>query len=269
MDRWLTKVSVVTGASSGVGARIAIDLANAGVKVVALARRMDRLNELVSSIHPQFQGNFYAKRCDVTSEESVKELFHWIDQTLGGVDILINNAGCIRPGNLLDADNSASLHAVIDTNVWGTLHCIRESFHQMKRHEVDGHIVIINSVLGHSVPYFKDRPSFNIYPSSKYALTAMTEVIRQELQTFETKIKITVMNTKKISSSRRDIKKISNVLQSISPGAIRTEAFTEEQIRIMESRNNPFLETEDISNAVLYALSTPPHVQVNRLILSI
>lgn len=193
MERWSNKVAVVTGASSGIGASILVALANAGVKVVGLARRKDNIEALKSKVKSAFQKNVFAIKCDVGDEANVKSAFEWVDTHLGGVDILINNAGCIRITNIVDLDNTQKLRDVFDTNIWGTMFCVRESFQSMKKRNVAGHVVLMNSVLGHGIPYFVGSlPSFNVYPPAKHAITAMTEVLRQEFQALGTKIKITV-----------------------------------------------------------------------------
>lgn len=193
MDRWLGKVAVVTGASSGIGAATVIDLVNAGLKVVGVARRQELVEGLRAKVKPAFKANLFAVKCDVGKEENVKETFAWIEANVGGVDILVNNAGCICTANLVDKDNTAQLKSVVDTNLWGTVFCVREAFQSMKARGVHGHVVLINSVLGQGVPYFVGvMPSFNIYPPTKYAVTAMTEVLRQEFQEQKTKIKVTV-----------------------------------------------------------------------------
>lgn len=192
MDRWIGKVAVVTGASSGIGASIVVALANADVKVVGLARRKENIEALKSKIKSSFQKNLFAIKCDVGDEANVKSAFNWIDTHLGRVDILINNAGCIRETNIVDPDNTQKLKDVFDTNIWGTMFCVRESFQSMKKRG-DGHVVLMNSVLGHNIPYFVGNlSSFNVYPPAKHAVTAMTEVLRQEFQALGTKIKITV-----------------------------------------------------------------------------
>lgn len=199
MDRWIGKTAVVTGASSGIGAAIAIDLVKAGVNVVGLARRQERVEALKESIPSTATGKLYAIKCDLTKEDEIKSAFVWINGNLGGVDILVNNAGIIKTMNLLDADNSDKLRETIDTNILAVVFCTREAFHSMKSRNVDGHIVHINSGAGHKIPYFVGLyPSFNIYPSTKYAVTAMTEVMRQELQQFNTKIKVTVRRKQKL-----------------------------------------------------------------------
>lgn len=193
MDRWIGKTAVVTGASSGIGAAVVIDLIKAGINVVGLARRKERIEELKQRIPASATGKLYAIKCDLTQESDIKSAFEWVEQNLGGVHILVNNAGIIKTMNLLDADNTQQLRETIDTNVLAVAICSREAFHSMKKRNFDGHILHINSCAGHKIPFFVGLyPSFNIYPSTKYAVTAMTEVIRQELQNFDTKIKVTV-----------------------------------------------------------------------------
>lgn len=199
MDRWTGKTAIVTGASSGIGAAIVVDLLRAGVNVVGLARRKERVEQL--STNPSLQrvtspGKLYALKCDLTQEAEIKQAFEWVETTLGGVDILINNAGIIKTMNLFDPDNTAELRETIDTNVMAVAICSREAFQSMRKRSVDGHIIHINSYAGHRIPFFVGKyPSFNIYPSTKFAVTAMTEVMRQELQAFGTKIKVTVCAT--------------------------------------------------------------------------
>lgn len=193
MDRWFGKTAVVTGASSGIGAAIVIDLVKAGVNVVGLARRKERIDALRDNIPSSAKGTLYAIKCDLTKESDIKNAFNWIEANLGGTDIMINNAGIIKTMNLLDPENTENLRETIDTNVLGVVLCSREAFHSMQKRNVNGHIIHINSCAGHKIPYFVGLyPSFNIYPSTKYAVTAMTEVMRQELQNFGTKVKVTV-----------------------------------------------------------------------------
>ncbi|XP_031628689.1 farnesol dehydrogenase [Contarinia nasturtii] len=245
MDRWNEKTAVVTGASSGIGAAIVLDLLKAGVNVVGLARRKERIDALREKIPANSaNGKLYAIKCDLTQESDIKSAFNWIESNLGGTDILVNNAGIIKTMNLLDPNNTDNLRESIDTNVLAVVLASREAFQSMKKRHINGHIIHINSCAGHKIPYFVGMyPSFNIYPSTKFAVTAMTEVMRQELQNFGTKIKVT----------------------SISPGAVKTEIFKPEILELIQ--NIPFLDPEDVSQAVMYALATREHVQVHELII--
>uniref|UniRef100_A0AAG5DCH9 Dehydrogenase n=1 Tax=Anopheles atroparvus TaxID=41427 RepID=A0AAG5DCH9_ANOAO len=236
MDRWVGKVAVVTGASSGIGAATVKALANAGMITIGLARRVERVDELKKELPVEAAGRLHAFRCDVTKEEDILAAFKHVEEKFGGVDVLVNNAGVARGKiGVLQADNTKTLREVIDTNLMGLALCSREAFQSMKRRFVDGHIVHINSILGHMVPDGK----LNMYAASKYGVTALTETMRHELRLAGTKIKVT----------------------SISPGLVRTEIISDPS----SVEGWPILEPEDISDAILYALGTPPRVQIHEL----
>lgn len=191
MDRWRNKVAVVTGASSGIGAACVVDLIKSGMKVVALARREDRLKALRNSLPTNLQGNAYLMKCDVTDEAEVVKVFKWVESSLGGTHVLVNNAGIVRKTELMAKNNTADIKAVVDTNIMAVVYCVREAYQQMKAHKVAGHIVILNSIAGHSVPVFPCS-SVNIYYGTKHAVTAMTETYRQEFSNDGSNVKITV-----------------------------------------------------------------------------
>ncbi|EAT40616.1 AAEL007669-PA [Aedes aegypti] len=236
MDRWTGKVAVVTGSSSGIGAAIAKDLAKAGMIVVGLARRVERTEALKEELPESAKELLHAVKCDVSKEEDILKTFQWVEEKFGGVDVMINNAGIGRQTDLLEAGNTEMLREVLDTNVMGLVLCSQQAYQSMKKRSVDGHIIHINSVCGHKVINF---PKLNIYTASKYAVTAITETMMNELRNAGTKIKVT----------------------SISPGAVKTEIIPE----AMRNGKFPMLEAEDISEAVLYALGTPPRVQIQEL----
>ncbi|CAD7079061.1 unnamed protein product [Hermetia illucens] len=241
MERWQNKVAVVTGASAGIGAAIAADLVKNGFVVVALARREERLQENRRKLPENLQSRYHPRRCDVSNEDEVKDTFAWIEAKLGGTDVLVNNAGIGTIGVELSApDNTQPIRNVVETNIMGVVYCVREAFNSMKKRNFDGHIVIINSVAGHYVPIVPFG-SVNIYPASKFAVTAMVETYRQEFANAGTKVKVT----------------------SISPGGVLTEIMP--NMEAYRDAGNPLLDAEDISNGVLYVLSTPPHVQVHEL----
>lgn len=194
MERWIGKVAVVTGASSGIGAAISVDLAKAGMIVVGLARRLERIEALKAQIpRSPTAGVLHSFKCDVSQEDDIKSAFSWIESYLGGVDVLINNAGIARTTRLIEPNNTQFIREVLDTNIFGVVLCTREAFQSMKNRNVNGHIILINSTAGHTVPPRVDGlPSLNIYPASKHAITALTEVLRQEFQTEGSSTKITV-----------------------------------------------------------------------------
>ncbi|XP_023166806.2 farnesol dehydrogenase [Drosophila hydei] len=242
MDRWSNRVAVVTGASSGIGAASAKDLVAKGMIVVALARRENRLQELKAQLPPDQAKRFYYRVCDVAVEQQVIDTFAWIDKELGGADVLVNNAGIVRSDTfLVDQGNSEAMRAILDTNVLGVTWCTREAFQSLQRRKIDdGHIVIVNSVAGHRVPIMPNF-SFNMYGPSKFAVTALTEVLRQEFLTKGTKTKIT----------------------SISPGVVDTEII--DRSKLQDFGVLAMLRSEDVADAISYCIQTPPNVQIHEL----
>uniref|UniRef100_A0A1L8EGS4 Putative dehydrogenase n=1 Tax=Haematobia irritans TaxID=7368 RepID=A0A1L8EGS4_HAEIR len=241
MERWQNKVAVVTGASSGIGAAVCKVLIENGMIVVGLARRLVKMNTTMSKTIPQDkQHNFHGFKCDVSDEQSIKETFAWIEEKFGGLDVLINNAGVVKKTTILTENNSEDLLSTINTNVLGVAWCTREAFRSMRQRGGNGHVIIINSVAGHKIPNIPGI-SLNIYPPSKHAVTAMTEILRQEFANEKTKIKVT----------------------SLSPGGVRTEIAGGASMAIPSGI--PILEAEDIANGVLFCLQTPPHVQIHEL----
>lgn len=198
MERWENCVAVVTGASSGIGAAVVKDLLKAKEKlhVVGLARRLERMEEYAKDLPEKQQKRFYPKKCDISCKESVDAAFDWIIEKLGRVDILINNAGIFVMGQLSTMDVNVP-QQVLQTNVMGVVYCTQRAFRSMKERKFDGHVVIINSNLGHKIPSSGDQPPYmNMYGPSKFAVTAMTELYRQEFKGLGTKIKITVSKDK-------------------------------------------------------------------------
>lgn len=95
MDKWRNKTAVVTGASAGIGKAILESLVKAGVNVVGLARRSERIEALAKDLE-RFPGKVYACKCDVSDIESIKSAFKWIEENVGLINILVNNAGIVR-----------------------------------------------------------------------------------------------------------------------------------------------------------------------------
>ncbi|GAB0092772.1 hypothetical protein DMENIID0001_078060 [Sergentomyia squamirostris] len=241
MEQWKNRCAVVTGASAGIGAAITKDLVKAGMITIGLARRVERVEALKKDLPANLQGNLHAVKCDVSKEEDIIRVFSWIDSRFNGIDVLINNAGILRETELIKADNSKFIREIIDTNIMGLVFCTREAYKSMTKHERNSHVVHINSVVGHKIITNLQFPSSNIYAPSKFAVTAITEIHRQEFIRSKHHIKVT----------------------SVSPGAVKTEIVSEEAIE--QYGNLPFLEAEDVSQSVLHVLGTPPHVQIHEL----
>ncbi|KAF5281667.1 hypothetical protein FQR65_LT14597 [Abscondita terminalis] len=245
MERWFGKIAVVTGASAGCGAAIAEALVTNGMQVVAVARRKERLIALADKLAGG-RGKLHPVQCDVTKESEIIELFEWVENNFNQVHVLVNNAGIARASGLING-NPADWSDVIKTNVLGLSIATQLAVKRMIDHKVDGHVIHINSILGH---YVAQVPNLNMYPASKFAVTALTETLRQELNSINSKIRVT----------------------SISPGPVDSEF----QMATQPMPNAdwdaffagvPKLKCEDVADAVVYALSTPPHVLVHEIML--
>lgn len=192
MERWNNRVAVITGCSSGIGLQTAKDLLSANLRVVGLARRFDRMVDLKNILPDSQRSRFYPKKCDVSKENEVNEIFDWIDRELGGTDILVNNAGCQISGQTMSLSTD-QLKSIFDTNVMGIIYCTRKAFRSLKARDVEGHVININSIVGHNcLAGVFTQYSMNVYPATKHAVTAMTEIFRQEFDSLQTKIKVTV-----------------------------------------------------------------------------
>ncbi|XP_020295765.1 farnesol dehydrogenase-like isoform X2 [Pseudomyrmex gracilis] len=232
MERWLGKVALVTGASSGIGADIGRTLAINGMKVIAVARRMEKLQELAADVQRKCNAKLHPIRCDVQKEEDILEVFKWAEKHLNGVDVLINNAGVLSTASL--SESTENLQKILNVNVLGTAICSRELIQSVKKRKTSGHIINISSITGHIADFLSTNMS--IYPASKYAVKGMAMSLRGDLAREKLDVKVT----------------------NISPGVVKTDMIT----NVPSVTMNPMLNDKDISNTVIYILSMPHHVQI-------
>lgn len=165
------RVAVVTGASSGIGEAAAKELSRRGAAVVLAARDGEKMEEISREI--QRGGGFALPvQTDVTDDESVNKLISRAVSELGGVDVLVNNAGLGLSGRVgeLRADD---LRYVYEVNVLGPLRCIQAALPHMKG---GGRIINVSSVVG-----LRAIPKVGGYCSSKAALNALSESLRVEI----------------------------------------------------------------------------------------
>ncbi|XP_023168484.2 farnesol dehydrogenase [Drosophila hydei] len=235
---WRNKVAVITGASVGIGASIALTLANAGMVVVGLARRVELIEALSAQVTGE--GKIFARQCDLSDDEQLISTFNWIRERFFCIHVLICNAGILK-ANFLSESPTKDIKELFDLNVVATASCLRETLKHMAAIKVRCHIIVINSVLGHRIPDVP-VPLFSVYPATKHAITALCQTVRQEIHFLKLNIKLT----------------------SICPGMVDTD-FLNVYSQAVDAL--PKLQPEDVAKAVLYALDTPDGVQVEDIIL--
>ncbi|XP_043910499.1 dehydrogenase/reductase SDR family member 11 isoform X2 [Protopterus annectens] len=192
MDRWKDRVALVTGASVGIGAAIARALVQHGMKVVGCARSVDKIEKLAAECQSaKYPGTLIPYKCDLSNEEEILSMFSAIKTLYQGVDVCINNAGLARPEPLLYG-KTEGWRNMIDVNILALSVCTREAYQSMKERDVDdGHIININSMSGHRV---LASSISHFYSATKFAVTALTEGLRQELREAKSLIRVTCIS---------------------------------------------------------------------------
>jgi NADP-dependent 3-hydroxy acid dehydrogenase YdfG len=221
------KTAIVTGASSGIGAAVAHALADAGAKVAGGARRVDEVETEV------------ALELDVTDPASCERFATAAVERLGGLDILVNNAGLGLGRDSFDASSEDDEKTVLETNVHGVLRMTRLCLPHLRD---GGHIVNMGSIAGRQ-PY--DNAA--VYIASKYAVRGFTYALREDL--LGRPIHLTTVDPGLVETNfsrvrfRGDQEKASAVYANVEP-----------------------LRPEDVAECVLFAVTRPPHVNVDELV---
>ncbi|MFI9386478.1 SDR family oxidoreductase [Kutzneria sp. NPDC052558] len=232
----VSKVVLITGASSGIGAVTARRLAAAGHTVVLGARRADRLAEVADKIKAD-GGEARALRLDVTDRDSVAEFVATAHDRHGRVDVLVNNAG-VMPLSRLDALRVDEWQQTIDVNLTGTLNGIAAVLPLMS--ERGGHIVNVSSTLGLEIV-----ATSAVYSATKAAVRALSEGLRKEHQN----IRVSV-----ISPSFTESELLG------SGGDPATMAWVQD----MAGKLN--MPTEVVADAIAYAIDQPAAIDVSEIV---
>jgi len=221
------KTAIVTGASSGIGAATARALATAGARVAGGARRADRLETEL------------ALELDVTDPASCERFVEEAVSALGGLDILVNNAGLGLGRDPFDASTEGDEETVLATNVHGLLRMTRLCLPHIRD---GGHIVNMGSVAGRQ-PY----ENAAVYVTSKFAVRGFTYALREDLL-------------------GRPIR-----LTTVDPGLVETN-FSRVRFRGDEEKagavyaNVEPLTPDDVADCIMFALTRPPHVNVDEIV---
>jgi NADP-dependent 3-hydroxy acid dehydrogenase YdfG len=216
-------VFLITGASSGIGSATARHAAEAGYRLVLAARRVDRLDALAAELGGTDRA--IAVPCDVTEWEQQEAMVRNALHAFGRIDVVFANAGFGAPRGFLES-TPEHWKSMVLTNVYGVALTLRATLPALK--DSQGHLLVTSSVAGRrAVPG-------SLYAATKWAVTAMGEAARQELN--ETGVRVTL----------------------IEPGMVDTDFFDEPV--------SDALHADDVARAVLYAVEQPPHVDVNEIL---
>ncbi|MFE6870285.1 SDR family oxidoreductase [Kitasatospora sp. NPDC057692] len=163
----LERVAVVTGAGSGIGRAVAVELAVGGWRVVLAGRREGALRETAASIST----GAAVVPTDVTDAAAVDALFGAAVERFGRVDLLFNNAGTFGPAATVDELDVEAWRAVVDLNLTGAFLCARAAFRQMRAQQPQGGRIINNGSISAHAP----RPRSAAYTATKHAVTGLTK----------------------------------------------------------------------------------------------
>jgi NAD(P)-dependent dehydrogenase (short-subunit alcohol dehydrogenase family) len=165
-------VAVVTGAGSGVGRRVSLDLLDAGYRVVLAGRRASTLDETAAAA----PGSTVVVPTDVSDPKAVRDLFARARDRYGRVDVLFNNAGTFGASGPLEDLPYERWREVVDTNLTGAFLCAQEAFRTMRDQSPQGGRIINNGSISAHVP----RPYAVAYTATKHAVTGLTKAIALE-----------------------------------------------------------------------------------------
>ena len=233
------KTVVITGGSSGMGAAAARHLAGQGANVVVAARRVEKLDALVTEI-VEAGGRALAVAADVTHRVDIQNLVDAAVKTFGRIDVLVNNAG-VMPLSPLERLKFEEWEQMIDVNFRGVLYGIAAALPYMKAQK-SGHIINTGSVAA-----YKLFPAAAVYCATKFAVRALSEGLRLEVKPYN--IRTTI----------------------ISPGAVTTELLdhiSEEDVR---SANQAYvgkvgIPAESYARMLAFAIGQPDDVDVNEVV---
>jgi 3-hydroxy acid dehydrogenase / malonic semialdehyde reductase len=236
------KIALVTGASSGIGQATAEALAAEGARLILAARRMERLEELVARLTAAYGTEMLLIHLDVRERAAVSEKLGNLPAQWAAVDILVNNAGLSRGLNPLHEGLIDDWDEMVDTNVKGLLYVTRAILPGMVERQ-RGHVVHIGSVAGRD-PYAGGA----VYCGSKAAVAIISRAMK--IDVLEHGIRVT----------------------NIEPGLVETEFSLVRFHGDAERAKKPYqglqpLTAEDVADAILWAVTRPPHVNVQEVLL--
>ncbi|MFZ0269682.1 SDR family NAD(P)-dependent oxidoreductase [Caulobacter sp.] len=235
------RVALVTGASSGFGEAVALGLAKAGAKVALAARREDRLRDLARRITDQ-GGQAHVIVADFTDEAQAQRAVRETEAAFGRLDILINNAGVMYLEPVATAD-LGRWRSMIELNLLGLIAATQAALPGMSARK-DGHIVNIASTAGHV-----SNPLAAAYSATKFGVVGFSEALRKEV--YKDNIRVSVISPGMAATELRDHIAVETIQTTLNKTADAMRQLT----------------AEDVADAILYAVSRPPHVTINEILM--
>lgn len=231
------KVTLITGASRGIGLATAEKFASEGADLILVARTESILKEIANKLQKEYKVKAVALSADISKSEEVEKIFENIRKDFGKLDILINNAGR-GIYNLIENISAKECKEIVDLNLTGLILCTHFAVRMMIPQR-NGHIVNIASVAGRV-----GIPGWSVYCATKWAVVGFSESIRKEL--LKHNIRVTV----------------------VEPGVVRTEwGENMPEDWVAQRAAMKALKPEDVAEAIYYVVTQPDHVSVNELLI--
>jgi 3-hydroxy acid dehydrogenase/malonic semialdehyde reductase len=237
-----SKIALITGATSGIGAACARLFAAKGYKLVLVARRAVMLEQLANELKEQFKTEVQWLIADVRAKDAITAALESLPEAWKKVDVLVNNAGLSQGLEPINEGNTNDWDTMIDTNVKGLLYVTKVVSNWMIQQQ-SGHIINIGSIAGKEV-----YPNGNVYSATKHAVDALNKGMRMDL--LPHRIKVTAIN----------------------PGMVETEFSIvrfkgdEERAKNVYKGFEPLL-AQDIADAIWFVVSRPAHVNINDMLI--
>jgi len=239
-------VALVTGASSGIGEGTARALAERGATVALVARRLDRLTALAAAIEAD-GGRALTIEADVTDRGQAEGAVARTVEELGRLDLLVNNAGVMLLGPIVDAPVE-EWERMVNVNLVGLLYASRAALPHLLEAAENGPRGVADMVNISSVAGRQARMGSGVYNATKHAVGAFSESLRQEVTGRHLRVSL------------------------VEPGAVDTELPDHNRPEIQELLHQRFadmerLQSADIADAIAYVVTRPRHVAVNEVLI--
>jgi 3-hydroxy acid dehydrogenase/malonic semialdehyde reductase len=231
------RTAIVTGASSGIGRATALALARAGARVALGARRLDRVEGVVGELPGE---GHLARPLDVTDGSSCRSFVEGAIDAFDRVDILVNNAGVALGRTAIDEGSDEDDRVMWETNVLGLVRMTRLVLPHME--DWRGHVINLGSWAGREAYIYG-----GMYVGSKYAVRALTYVLRKEL----------------VGRVR---------VSTVDPGMVGETEFSDVRFRGDRERKEAvyegvrYLTPEDVADCILWVATRPAHVNVDEIV---